>query len=257
MAEMSQTAHIYEELRQGILSLAMRPGSRLTERGLEAELAASRTPVRAALMRLESEGLVRRDGRGWIVAPLDLDEVGSLMEFREAVEVAATRLAAERASNSDLEALGELMRAFDPQGSQEAGHRGGTDFHVELVRLSENPFMVASIETSMMRLSRTRWLEVRTEQSRALALAEHQGIVDALRSRDADRAAGLAATHIRNTRQRLVRAVDEQRTLTLRALGFEVLGRPNEVRLGTSSYQPSVPGAPLNGPTTREVIQPP
>src|SRR6195952_2759510 len=146
MTELSQTVLIYDRLREGILSLEMAPGSRLTERGLETELAASRTPVRAALMRLETEGLVQRDGRGWMGAPIDLTEIASLLEYREVIESAAVRLACERASDADIDALDELLRAFDPSGSSEQGHRMGTDFHVELVRLSENPFLAAATE---------------------------------------------------------------------------------------------------------------
>ncbi|MDF2442228.1 MAG: hypothetical protein JWR01_431 [Subtercola sp.] len=219
----SQTEHIYGRLRQNILALDVTPGARLTERGLEAELSASRTPVRAALMRLESEGLVQRDGRGWMVAPIDLGEVESLLELRVAVECAAARLAIERASDDDLDALDELLRSFDPRDSQEAGHRMGTDFHVELVRLSDNPFMVASTMASMTRLSRTRWLEVRTEQSRALAVAEHRAIVGALKARDPAEAARLVTLHIHNTQERLSTSLDEERSKSLRARGFVVL----------------------------------
>ncbi|MBN9629501.1 MAG: GntR family transcriptional regulator, partial [Actinobacteria bacterium] len=71
---MAEQPHVYERLRSGILDLERVPGSRITERGLEAELGASRTPLRAALMRLEAEGLVRRDGRAWEVSPIDLGE---------------------------------------------------------------------------------------------------------------------------------------------------------------------------------------
>lgn len=219
----SQTEHIYGRLRQGILALDLTPGGRLTERGLEADLSASRTPVRAALMRLESEGLVQRDGRGWMVAPIDLGEVESLLELRLAVESAAARHAVERASDEDIDALDELLRSFDARESQEAGHRMGTDFHVELVRLSDNPFMLASTISSMTRLSRTRWLEVRTEESRALAVSEHRAIVEALAERDADEAARQVAVHIQNTRNRLGASLNEERTKSLRARGFVVL----------------------------------
>ncbi|MCU1476802.1 MAG: transcriptional regulator, GntR family [Subtercola sp.] len=222
MSETSQTVLMYERLREGILSLEMTPGERLTERGLETELQASRTPVRAALTRLEAEGLVQRSVRGWIVAPIDLAELASLLEYREVIEAAGVSLACERASDADIEALDELLRAFDPSGSSEQAHHMGTDFHVKLVGLSENAFLVAAAESSMTRLSRTRWLEVQTEQSRALAVAEHRAVVDAVRRRDADEAAGLAVAHIRSTRDRLLASLDADRRL-LRARGFTIV----------------------------------
>ena len=77
-APASQTVQLYDRLRAAILSLELAPGERLTERGLEASFDASRTPVRAALGRLDAEGLVQRDGRGWIVSPIDLAESDEL-----------------------------------------------------------------------------------------------------------------------------------------------------------------------------------
>ncbi|MEF2976960.1 GntR family transcriptional regulator [Subtercola sp. YIM 133946] len=207
MTEKSQTALIYEKLREGILSLAMSPGERLTERALESELQASRTPVRAALTRLEAEGLVQRDGRGFIVAPIDLAEIAALLEFREVVEAAGVRLACERAADAELEALDARLLSFDASGSGEQSHRMGTDFHVELVRLSQNAFLTAAAESSMTRLSRTRWLEVQTEASRALAMSEHRAVLAAVRARDAERAVSLLTGHIRSTRDRLLDAL--------------------------------------------------
>jgi len=72
---MSQMVQIHGQLRDMILSLDIGPGERLTERWLEGRFQGSRTPVRAALVRLEAEGLVQRDGRNWIVAPIDLGEI--------------------------------------------------------------------------------------------------------------------------------------------------------------------------------------
>ncbi|UFS60951.1 GntR family transcriptional regulator [Subtercola endophyticus] len=222
MVEISQTVQIYARLREGILSLSMAPGERLTERGLETELLASRTPVRAALMRLESEGLVQREGRGWMVAPIDLAEIAHLLEYREVIESAGVRLACERAVDADIEALDELLASFDISQSSEEGLRSGTDFHVELMRLSQNPFLVTATEGSMTRLSRTRWLEVQTEQSRALAVSEHRAIVDALRHRDADVAVRRVVAHIHDTRDRLLAAIDSDRRM-LRARGVAIV----------------------------------
>ncbi len=102
----------YDRLRAAILSLEFVPGERLSERGLESVLGASRTPIRAALMRLENEGLTQRAGRGWQVSPIDLAEVRAVMEYREALEVAAVTLAVERATDEELAALRAL--ADDP-----------------------------------------------------------------------------------------------------------------------------------------------
>lgn len=119
----SQTEQLYDRLRAAILSLDLAPGERLTERGLEAAFDASRTPVRAALGRLDGEGLVQRDGRGWIVSPIDLAEIGALAELREAVEGAAVRLAVQRAADADIAALAAQLDAARPVAPAAAAHR--------------------------------------------------------------------------------------------------------------------------------------
>ncbi|MES2171553.1 MAG: GntR family transcriptional regulator [Actinomycetota bacterium] len=203
---MTQTAQIYDRLRAAILALELAPGERLTERGLEAAFAASRTPVRAALLRLDSEGLVQRGERGFAVAPIDTVEIGQLAELREAVEVAAIRLAVGRASADDIAALGALLD--ESRGSTDAVPAGDA-FHEQLARLSGNGLLADSVRGAMTRLARTRWLEARTVESRESAWREHRAIVDAVEARDADRAARLVAEHIRGTNQRLLASLGE------------------------------------------------
>ncbi|MCS5717849.1 GntR family transcriptional regulator [Herbiconiux sp. CPCC 205763] len=221
----SQTLHLYERLRSAVLNLDLMPGERLTERGLEATFHASRTPVRAALMRLETEGLAQRDGRGWIVAPIDIDEIRALAELREAVETAAVRLAVLRASDADVAGLAELLETARPGGDEEEVVRAGGDFHVELASLSGNAPMTDAVRGAMTRLARTRWLEVRTAESREHAWGEHRAVVDALRERDAEQAALLLALHIRSTNERLVDHLAGERR-RLRATGLSIVEAP-------------------------------
>lgn len=227
MDESSQTAQLYGKLRRAVLSLDLAPGERLTERGLEAAFGASRTPARAALMRLETEGLVQRDGRGWRVAPIDLDEINAIAQYREAVETAGVRLAAECASEADVAALAALLEAAKPTGDEQEGIRAGADFHVELARLSGNPLLTEGVRTSMVRLERTRWLEVRTAASREQAWREHRRILQAVASRDGGTAAALVAAHIEATNSRLLESLSaQQRTLGLRGLTIVGDGAP-------------------------------
>ncbi|MCL2514346.1 MAG: GntR family transcriptional regulator [Microbacteriaceae bacterium] len=215
----------YAALRSAILAFELAPGEKLSERGLEAVAGGSRTPVRAALMRLAADGLVQRAGRGWQVAPIDLAEVRAVMEYREALETAAVRLAVERATGDELDALRLLAAAHeasDPGGGQEAGLQGGTDFHVALAGLSRNPFLTEGMGQVLTRLLRVRWLSASTPDSRALARAEHLEIVDAVAARDVERAAALVTAHSRGTRDRLLGFLADERR-RLRASGVAVI----------------------------------
>ncbi len=225
MADTSQAAAIEQGLRRAIQDLDLAPGERLTERRLEKTFEASRTPVRAALLRLQSEGLVQRDGRGWIVSPIDLEEIRALEEFREAVEIAAVRLACERATDEQLAGLLEHFGSLTGEPSREEGHRLGTDFHIELARLAGNRFLVEAVSGAMTRLERPRWLEVRTEERRRQAWGEHRRVLDAIAARDPDRAQAVIVDHLRGTRDRLLESLETERR-RFRASGLAIVDSP-------------------------------
>jgi DNA-binding GntR family transcriptional regulator len=212
----------YGRLRTAILSLELVPGERVSERGLESLTGASRTPVRAALMRLENDGLTQREGRGWRVTPIDLAEVRAVMEYREAVEAAAVRLAVERASDEELAALRALAGAHRGCDDEETGLRDFSDFHLALVRLSRNQFLADGMDGALTRLSRTRWLGVRTPESRSEARDEHLAQVAAIEARAAGEAVALTVAHNHGTRDRLLAVLSEERR-RLRGRGFAII----------------------------------
>src|SRR5690606_14857237 len=90
----------YRYIREGIQKRLFRPGERLREVDLAATIGLSRTPIREALARLESEGLVTHDPmRGIMVAELDYSTITELYYMREVLEGTAARLAAQHASD--------------------------------------------------------------------------------------------------------------------------------------------------------------
>jgi DNA-binding GntR family transcriptional regulator len=221
---MPQMQDIHQKLREMILSLDLGPGERLSERWLEGKFEGSRTPVRAALIRLEAEGLVRREGRNWAVSPIDLGEIEALYEFREPIEAAVIRLACQRADAGDFDALEALLDSCGPGAPRDEWHHVGTAFHVGLARLSGNPFVIKAIEDIMTRLARPRWMEVWTEPPRDQAWADHRRILDLMRRNLPDQAVGEATRHIRETRDRLIGSLRDDRR-GLKARGFAVINR--------------------------------
>lgn len=222
---MSQTLHVHEQLRAMILSVELGPGERLTERWLENRFEASRTPIRAALARLEAEDLVQRDGRQWIVAPINIGELQHLSELRKTLETGIVVLACHRSSKADVEALEDLLRTCQTDTPREQWHRVGTEFHVALARSTGNPFFVKAIEGIMTRLSRVRWLEVWAEPSREQAWAEHRRVLAMVKRKRHSEAADQIGIHITNTFDRLLRSLREDQR-GLRARGCAIIDGP-------------------------------
>jgi DNA-binding GntR family transcriptional regulator len=212
----------YEKLRTTILSLELSPGTTLTERGLETRLSTSRTTVRSALARLENEGLVQRDGRGYLVAPIDLGEMMQALEFRQMLEAEAVALVVERASDGDLAALEIQLDAGNAAQSLEHFMRGATDFHLSLAMLSGNAFLRRSLEDVLTRLSRSRWFEAQAQGGQRQASQDHHNILKHLQNRDAAAAQAEIKAHLARSRERLLEVLLKTQGLQIRGQGKDV-----------------------------------
>jgi DNA-binding GntR family transcriptional regulator len=203
----SDTADAYTLILEAIDRGDLRPGHRLVETELAERLGVSRTPVREALQRLETQGIADRDGRSLRVASLDHDQLGELYEVRGVVEGLAARLAARHAAPEEIEVLVDMIKADqtlldDPRALAMANRR----FHRQLHRASHNRYlnqMLQSMRRSMALISTTTLTSPgRGEQS----LEEHGEIVAAVQARDENAAQAAAEKHISNayrTRQKL------------------------------------------------------
>ncbi|WP_244640086.1 GntR family transcriptional regulator [Aureimonas glaciei] len=198
---------LYETIRGDILSLTLSPGHAFSERQFEALYGGSRTPIRAALSRLEVDGLVQRDDRGWSVTPLSFQEIEAASEFRAAVEREAVTLACQRARPEEIDGIAEMVVSVTMDMSLDEWHRAGRDFHVELARLSGNLFFVRAVEDVMTRLARARWLEIRSLEGRQRTVTEHMNILDIVRRRDVATAVAAVTEHAQSTQSRHVEAL--------------------------------------------------
>ena len=204
---------VLARLRSDILCFRLAPGEPISERELEESYAASRTPIRAVLAQLISEGLVVRTARGHAVAPFDLAEIEEIFEFREIAEAAAIRLACLRAEPAALDAiqaeLDRSLQAFTPDGWMEAG----LDFHVRLAALGGNRFLVDGVRRATIRTLRARWLVAGSEAGRRASHEEHSAIIDHLRAGRAEAAEAAVIAHSRGIRRQVEAAIEAARPI--------------------------------------------
>ncbi|MEV0698296.1 GntR family transcriptional regulator [Saccharopolyspora sp. NPDC050389] len=193
---------VRQELQARIADGRLRPGDRIFEQELAAELGISRVPVREAIRMLQSEGFVdvlpRR--RGVFVRGLDRQQVKELFEVREALEVYAARLAAERAETADVAQLADLAgkaRDAHESGDVNAMSDANATFHDKLVGLAGNDLLASMLEPLHSRLA---WLfRMNLEPERVCT--EHEELQAAIAAGDADRAAEVAKQHVLSSRQ--------------------------------------------------------
>jgi DNA-binding GntR family transcriptional regulator len=197
------SARVYEILREKAITYNLRPGAHVNEAALAAELNVSRTPVRAALNRLASEGLMTVvPNKGFFRQPLDIDAVRSLFEVRMAIEVLSVRLFCERAASDDIRQLRDKWNRIKPKhagAAPEAIVAADEAFHIALAQGSRNPEALRLLGELNARIRFIRTVAMERPRFRDGAVIEHQEIIDAIEARDADSAADLMTQHIRLT----------------------------------------------------------
>ncbi|NGO70399.1 GntR family transcriptional regulator [Streptomyces boncukensis] len=187
-------------LRADIIAGRLPPGERLVERELADRFGVSRAPVRDALRALAAEGFVAAESpRRTVVRRLTRTDVAELFELREALEVHAAGLAAERARPDDLAELAALLeRAATATADRDADAITdvNTRFHHRILATAGNSLLSAALEPVEGRL---RWLTRRNEEWPTL-LAEHRALYEAVASGDRERARATALAHVRANR---------------------------------------------------------
>lgn len=191
---------IYATLKELAAEYAFRPGEKINEAELASRLSVSRTPVRAALNRLERDGfVVIVPNKGFYAREITPDSVRELYELRAAVERAAFVLACQRASDGDLEstiAAWERHNSLTEEGSWAKIALADEAFHMALTRLSKNAQMALALESISSRIRFFRRIALEALPQRAQSYQEHAAIIDALRRRDAAGGAELVERHI-------------------------------------------------------------
>lgn len=169
-----------------------RPGDRLVENELADRFGVSRTPVREALQRLETQSLLARDGRSLIVASLDHNQMSELYVVRRELEGLAASLAARHATPEEVRILREMVKEDnDLIGDPAAMSRANRRFHKQIHLASHNRYLVQQLDLvhrTMVLMATTSLAAVgRTE----IAQSEHDKIVAAIEAKD-EVAAGTA-----------------------------------------------------------------
>jgi len=193
---------VYDNLKTAILSGHLGPNERLTEEHLAETLGASRTPVREALYKLESEGLIRPlETRGFIVSGDSKEEVGELFELRAVLEGYALRIISERITEDSLQQLGTFIDKA--QGALEAGRMGdvfkwNTRFHDHLHELVSDMVRLYRMIVDMRKqVLRYRKETLQSIEGAQRTLDGHRKILLALRLKDPELCEKTMREHIK------------------------------------------------------------
>ncbi len=197
-SSLSQQA--YEQLRRRIVELEFAPGAVLREDELRELLGIGRTPIREALQRLDREHFVSVVPRqGIFVAGIEVGELAMLFETRAVLEPYAARLAAVRGSAEHWDTMEAVLATTDPAAAAADGNALlAIDRHChELMwQAADNRFLLDTLDMLYAQSDRLWHLYLADVADPAHAVGEHQAILEALRSGDADAAGDLVEAHV-------------------------------------------------------------
>lgn len=226
----TQTMRAELALRDFVLSGEIKPGERLSELALVGRVGVSRTPVRAALMRLAEEGLVESiPSGGFVVRAFSDRDVREALEIRGTMEGLAMRLAAERGvSSTAIAPLRDLLARLDvvvaAAQHQQSAFADYVDlnarFHREVVALADSRLIERQLERVMTLpfASPSAFVRAQSEAPQALQILEiaqdqHRCMVEAIEAREGARAEALMKEHSRLAQRNLELALRSQGAL--------------------------------------------
>jgi DNA-binding GntR family transcriptional regulator len=188
----------YTMILEAIDAGVYKPGDRLVESELADRFGVSRTPVREALQRLETQSMLTRDGRSLIVASLDHNQLAELYAVRTELEGLAARLAARHATPEEMRVLRGMvdedmaLLGGDPRALSRANKR----FHKQIHLASHNRFLVQQLDLVHRSMALMATTSFAAEGRDAMGLAEHNAIVRAIEARDGEAAYQALRGHI-------------------------------------------------------------
>lgn len=202
---------IYEQLKKMILNRELKPGQKIIQEKIAAELGVSRTPLNKALNRMEQEMMVESiPRRGMYVKDIDLKDVYDVFNVREGLEAVAARLVIERSNKT---AIKKLRRIFEPfltdRKNIDMKKYGAADeqFHVSLISASGNEALNKMYFFRNLHFKIVQMGLVRPPEE---TLDEHMKIIEALEAGNVDKAVYETSMHIRKSTMLIEKAMREE-----------------------------------------------
>ena len=191
---------VYSDLRAQLLSLERRPGEAISEAEIALSYGVSRTPVREAILKLSDEGLLEIFPQsGIIVSRIPVAALPEAIIIRKALEETTARLAAERATSSQILALRTILqrqREAETARDSEGFHQADEAFHATIAEIAGHPGIWKLIQQVKVHVDRYRRLTLPQRGRIAQVIAEHEVVLTAIEAHDPAHAGSAMSRHL-------------------------------------------------------------
>ena len=190
----------YEYIKEKIIKNIYKPQQPLSENELSNEMGGvSRTPIRDALRCLLYEGLVESmPGKGMFVSDLRFEDILEIFEIRVSLHATAARLFVQRASDDDIEMLGETLQShkkYSHEHNYMIAIEYDNNFHLEIARATRNNRLYNLCQNYLDQTKRASYMTTCDSLRMERSLMEHTSVYEAIVARDEERAVELERAH--------------------------------------------------------------
>ena len=198
---------VFERLENDIIQGVYPRGEVLTELKLVEKLGVSRTPIREALRRLETERLIADAGKGSIVLGITEDDILDIMNIRQQIEGLATYFATVNMTaegRDELSHIVDLQEFYYNKGDLEHLRMVDDEFHDAICRLSKRTVIYDTLSPLLRKTRRYRRQAMQDPERVKKTMKEHRAIYDAIMAGNAELAQNLATAHIAEAKEHML-----------------------------------------------------
>lgn len=203
---MTESARIYQELKQAVVTCVLEPGRSVSEQEMCDRYQASRTPVREACRKLCEESLMQMiPFRGYMIPALTIEEYRDLYELQSIVEPSVAALAAERASQEEIREI-ESWATYEYKLGQRNSYytflEWNRNFHIAIAKASRNKELLDVVQNVQTRLMRYYFLVIVMDSYGQELVDEHRDLFRAIKAGNTALSRTRATEHLVNTARR-------------------------------------------------------
>lgn len=203
----------YQIIRLAIRDLILPPGKTILEREMAEALQMSRTPVREALVRLETEGMVRLiPRRGFIVEPIEKEDLKQVYEIVETLDGLAASLATAKVGEVEIGLLESLIEQQEQAIEQKNLKEWAVlddQFHHLIIDFAKNKRLSAVIDSHSDQLYRARLFTINYRPLPFHSIVEHKAIISCMKAKDSKAAGVLMQSHRNRARNEILIALEK------------------------------------------------
>ncbi|MRG84837.1 GntR family transcriptional regulator [Salinibacillus xinjiangensis] len=203
----------YHIIRLAIRDLILPPGSMILEREMSEALEMSRTPVREALVRLETEGVLRLvPRRGFVVEPIEKQDLVEIYDIAGSLEGLAVDLATSNVGQEEIKILDEIVAEQEQALEQKDLHKWAQlddRFHSSLIDFSQSKRLRSVIDIHADQIYRARLFTIRYRPLPFQSIEEHKAIISCIRAKDPKASRLLMQSHRKRTLKEILKVIDQ------------------------------------------------